>query len=78
MLVDRSIVQFREVKILAVHTYTITKSYMRNLVKMGLIDFAVAKVLTYIVRATRALPFYSILLLKRLGVWSVLIGTVKS
>ena len=35
-------------KMLAVHIYTIRRSYLRNLVKIGLLDFAVARVRTYI------------------------------
>ena len=35
-------------KMLTVHIYTIKRSDMRNFVKFGLLDFAVARVRTYI------------------------------
>ena len=35
-------------KMLTVHIYTIMRFYMQNLVKIGLLDFAVARVRTYI------------------------------
>ena len=55
-------------KMLTVHIYTLTRSYMRNLVNIGLLYFAVARVRTYIhtygrtrysVHAIRASPYRS-------------------
>ena len=55
-------------KMLTVHIYTIKRSYRRNLVKIGLLDFVVARVRTYIhtygrtrysVHAIRASPYRS-------------------